>query len=139
MVGKWIPSQYRGVRYREDATRKHGVKADRYFAIRYQSGGKTKEEGVGWASEGVTAAKANETRAMFMQTSAPGCVRSRLPRCGTWRNGCAGKRNAWPSWKSAGAPPLPSSGNRTICLVHCQDSADGGYETGMARKCSSRQ
>lgn len=66
MAGRWIPSQFRGVRYREDATRKHGVKADRYFAIRYKLDGKTKEEGVGWASEGMTAAKANETRAMLM-------------------------------------------------------------------------
>ncbi len=66
MAQNWKPSQFRGVRYREDATRKHGVKADRYFAIRYQLNGKTKEEGIGWASEGMTAAKANEMRAMLM-------------------------------------------------------------------------
>ena len=67
MPGKWIPSQYRGVRYREDDTRKHGVKADRYFSIRYKVDGEGKEEATGWASEGMTAAKSNELRAMLMQ------------------------------------------------------------------------
>lgn len=51
-------SAYPGVRYREHKTRKHGVKPDRYFFIRYKLEGKDKEEGVGWSSEGMTAAKA---------------------------------------------------------------------------------
>lgn len=57
-------STFPGVRYREHATRKHGIKPDRYFFIRYKLAGKDKEEGVGWASEGVTAAKASELLAM---------------------------------------------------------------------------
>ncbi len=52
------------VRYREHATRKHGIKPDRYFFIRYKLTGKDKEEGVGWASEGMTAANASELLAM---------------------------------------------------------------------------
>jgi integrase len=43
-------TNYPGVRYREHSTRKHGLKPDRYFTIRYQRDGKRKEEGLGWAS-----------------------------------------------------------------------------------------
>jgi integrase len=48
---KWISTQYKGVRYREHDSRKHGVKKDRYYAIRYQRDGKRIEEGLGWTSE----------------------------------------------------------------------------------------
>jgi len=51
MSAKWIGTQYKGVRYYEHPTRKHGVKKDRYYAIRYQRDGKRIEEGLGWASE----------------------------------------------------------------------------------------
>jgi Site-specific recombinase XerD len=50
--------KFLGVRYREHATRKHGVKFDRCYSIRYKLNGKDKEEVVGWGSEGVTAEKA---------------------------------------------------------------------------------
>lgn len=68
------------VRYREHATRKHGIKPDRYFFIRYKLTGKDKEEGVGWASEGMTAANASELLAMVKTTFAPGGGLSLLPR-----------------------------------------------------------
>jgi len=58
MSVKWLPSQAKGVRFYQHPTRKHGVRFDRYFAIRYQSGGERKEEGCGWASEGWTLEKA---------------------------------------------------------------------------------
>jgi integrase len=48
---KWISTQYKGVRYREHESRKHGVKKDRYYAIRYQRDGKRIEEGLGWTTE----------------------------------------------------------------------------------------
>ena len=51
MVGKWISTKFKGVRYYEHLTRKHGVKFDRYLAIRYQKDGKRIEEGIGWTSE----------------------------------------------------------------------------------------
>jgi integrase len=54
----YTKSKFPGVRYREHPTRKHGVKPDRYFFIRYKLNGKDKEEAVGWASEGMTEAKA---------------------------------------------------------------------------------
>ena len=47
-----------GIRYREHSDRKHGKQKDKYFTIRYMSGGKRKEEGVGWASEGWSEKKA---------------------------------------------------------------------------------
>lgn len=47
-----------GVRFREHPTRKHGIKPDRYFSIRYYVNGKHVEEGLGWASEGMTETKA---------------------------------------------------------------------------------
>lgn len=49
-----------GVRYREHETRKHGVKPDRYFAIRYRVDGRRIEEGLGWASQGWTLEEARE-------------------------------------------------------------------------------
>ncbi len=58
MAVKWVSSGIPGVRYYKHKSRKHGVKFDRYFAIRYQVDGARKEEGVGWASEGWTAEKA---------------------------------------------------------------------------------
>ncbi|MBI5583494.1 MAG: site-specific integrase [Deltaproteobacteria bacterium] len=47
----WHKTKYPGVRYREHATRKHGIHPDRYFVIRYKQKGVSKEEGLGWASE----------------------------------------------------------------------------------------
>ncbi|HPD60838.1 MAG TPA: site-specific integrase, partial [Thermodesulfobacteriota bacterium] len=51
MSAKWIGTKFKGVRYYEHPTRKHGVKKDRYLAIRYQKDGKRIEEGIGWTSE----------------------------------------------------------------------------------------
>jgi integrase len=57
-MAKWIKTTFPGVRYREHEIRKHGVRRDQYFTIRYKLKGKDKEEGLGWASEDWTAAKA---------------------------------------------------------------------------------
>lgn len=50
-ANKWIGTRFKGVRYYEHPTRKHGVKFDRYLAIRYQKDKKRIEEGIGWTSE----------------------------------------------------------------------------------------
>jgi integrase len=47
-----------GLRYKEHATRKHGLQKDKYFIIRYMVDKKRKEEGLGWLSEGWTEQKA---------------------------------------------------------------------------------
>jgi integrase len=51
----WRKSEFPGVRYYEHDERKHGVRKDRNFYIRYKWQGKTYEEAVGWASQGNTA------------------------------------------------------------------------------------
>ena len=58
MAVTWIKTNFLGVRYREHATRKHGVRPDRCFSIRYKVGGKDREEVAGWASEEMSAEKA---------------------------------------------------------------------------------
>ena len=58
---KRIKTKVQGVRYREHETRKHGLQPDKYFTIRYRVDGKEKEEGLGWASEGWTVARAADT------------------------------------------------------------------------------
>jgi integrase len=51
MTAKWMGTRYKGVRFYEHPTRKHGVTKDKYFSIRYQRNGKRVEEGLGWTSE----------------------------------------------------------------------------------------
>jgi integrase len=51
-------TEFEGVRYREHPTRKHGAMRDRYYSIRYRVDGKRVEEGLGWASKGMTAKNA---------------------------------------------------------------------------------
>lgn len=58
MAVVWNKTNFLGIRYREHATRKHGIRPDRCFSMRYKLGGKDKEEVAGWASEGMTAEKA---------------------------------------------------------------------------------
>lgn len=60
VVGKeeaWVKLDT-GIRCREHLTRKHGVKPDRYFVLRFTVDGKTHQEALGWSSEGMTLAKA---------------------------------------------------------------------------------
>jgi integrase len=58
MAVKWVKTNFPGVRYRKHPIRKKGVNLDQYFTIRYKLKGKDKEEGLGWASQNWTAAKA---------------------------------------------------------------------------------
>ncbi len=68
MAAKWVKSSFPGVRYRLHPSRRHGVKKDRYFTLRYKisvlengiSRKKDIEEGVGWSSDGWTEASAYE-------------------------------------------------------------------------------
>ena len=72
MATKWEKTQYAGVRLRRHENRKHGVKFDQYFSIRYQIDGKPIEEGLGWASEGMTAKKASDIRAELKASAKKG-------------------------------------------------------------------
>ena len=72
MSKKWKASGTRGIRYYEHEKRKHGVKKDRYYAIRYTVDGKQKEEGLGWASEGMTEEKASYERGKLIEARRKG-------------------------------------------------------------------
>ena len=54
-------TKFVGVRYREDPEKRFKGKPDRYYFIRYQKG-KQVEEGVGWASEGMSPQQASNLR-----------------------------------------------------------------------------
>jgi integrase len=69
---QWQSTGFQGVRFYKHPTRKHGVKYDRYFAIRYQYDGKRREEGLGWSSEGWTAEKAFKERAELKEAHKTG-------------------------------------------------------------------
>jgi integrase len=71
-MSQYQSTKFPGVRTREHATRKHGIRPDRYFLIRYQAQGKRKEEGLGWASEGWTAEKAALKLAELKQAAKTG-------------------------------------------------------------------
>jgi integrase len=57
-MSRWHSTEFEGVRYRKHPRRKHGIKQDHYFSIRYRVDGKRTEEGLGWSSKGWTAQKA---------------------------------------------------------------------------------
>jgi site-specific recombinase XerD len=52
MKTQWIQSKkFKGVRWRQHPTRRHGVQFDRYYTIYYQKDGERHEEALGWASD----------------------------------------------------------------------------------------
>lgn len=54
---KWLRLEP-GIRCRQHPTRKYGIKLDMYFVLRFTVDGKPVQEALGWASEGMTLAKA---------------------------------------------------------------------------------
>jgi integrase len=78
MPVEWNSTEYTGVRFYKHKTRKHGVKYDRYFAIRYQKDGKRKEEGLGWSSEGWSAKDAALELAQLKKAAKTGKGLTRL-------------------------------------------------------------
>lgn len=59
MTAKWV-TLAPGIRAREHPTRKHGVRPDRYFTLRFSVDGRQVEEKLGWASDGWTVKRAQE-------------------------------------------------------------------------------
>src|SRR2546423_11385099 len=49
-----------GIRTREHNSRRHGVRLDRYFTLRFSADGRQVEEALGWASDGWTLGRAQE-------------------------------------------------------------------------------
>jgi integrase len=77
-MGTWNSTKHPGVRYREHADRKRGLRRDRYFAIRYQRDGKRIEEGLGWESEGWSEQKAVLELAKLKEAAKTGQGATRL-------------------------------------------------------------
>jgi hypothetical protein len=84
MGTKRYRTNFPGVRYREHPTRRHGVRKDKYFAIRAQVDGQRREGGLGWASrkriaqkaasvlaEGFAAARAERKAAVAVDNLSP--------------------------------------------------------------------
>ena len=61
-----------GIRYREHPARRHGVKPDRYYVIRFGVDGKRFEDACGWASEGWTVAKVEQRRNELRESAKAG-------------------------------------------------------------------
>ncbi|WP_432737444.1 tyrosine-type recombinase/integrase [Maridesulfovibrio sp. FT414] len=61
-ANKFEATKFTGVRCRNHLTRRHGVQPDKYYVIRYKVKGRLKEEGLGWASQGWSPAKAHKVR-----------------------------------------------------------------------------
>lgn len=53
MARQWKKTNHAGLRYFEHDSRKHGKKADRYYAIRFRLDKQLYEYGVGWLSDGI--------------------------------------------------------------------------------------
>jgi integrase len=53
MARQWKKTNHTGLRYFEHETRKHGKKADRYYAVRFRLDGQLYEYGIGWLSDGI--------------------------------------------------------------------------------------
>jgi len=54
---KWKKTKYKGLEYRQHATRKHGIKKDKFYRYRIQVDGVRIRESFGWLSEGWTLEK----------------------------------------------------------------------------------
>jgi integrase len=59
MAAKWI-TVAPGIRCRDHPSRKHGVRPDRYFTLRFSIDGRQVEEALGWASDGWTLQRVQE-------------------------------------------------------------------------------
>jgi len=59
VAGKWT-TVAPGIRVRDHESRRHGVRFDRYFTLRFSVEGRQVEEALGWASEGWSLNKAQE-------------------------------------------------------------------------------
>lgn len=61
-----------GIRARLHPSRKHGVRPDKYFVLRYRASGRQHQEALGWASEGWTLSKAKAELARLKEASRTG-------------------------------------------------------------------
>ncbi len=77
MAYKWKTIEP-GIRTREHETRKNGVRPDTYFTLRFSVNGRQIEEGLGWATQGWTVAKARTELAKLRESHRTGVGESTL-------------------------------------------------------------
>ena len=81
MARQWI-TVAPGIRCRDNPRRKHGVRPDRYFTLRFSTNGRQIEEALGWASQGWTLNRAQEElgklRAAKRTGEGPATLRERV-------------------------------------------------------------
>lgn len=70
-MAEWLRLE-EGIRARLHPERRHGVKPDQYFVLRYVVDGQRKQEALGWASEGWTLAKARAELAKLKEAARTG-------------------------------------------------------------------
>jgi integrase len=87
MASKWV-TIVPGIRARDHQTRRHGVRADRYFTLRFSVDGKQVEEALGWASEGWSRDRAQEELGKLREAKRTGQGPATL------RDGARAKRSA---------------------------------------------
>lgn len=66
-MSEYQKTSFTGVEFREHKTRRHGPRLDRYYSIRYTVKSKVVRECLGWASEGMTPAKASKYRSTLRE------------------------------------------------------------------------
>lgn len=93
-----------------------GIRADRYFFIRYRLEGKTKEEGAGWASEGMTASKAAELLSMLKSNIRSGLRPQSLAEMRGMAEEARQAEEKAARLAAVHPSPLLSSGKRNTCL-----------------------
>jgi len=72
MAKRIYKSAGQGIRYFEHATRKIGIRKDRYYLIRHTVDGRQIEEGLGWASQGWSVKKAQSLLGMLNENKRRG-------------------------------------------------------------------
>ena len=75
-MAKWIKTNFPGIRYKEHATRKHGIMPDKLYAFFYKISGERVDECLGWASEGWTQEKASVERGKLKKSAKKGGPRT---------------------------------------------------------------
>ncbi len=124
MAVKWNSTNFPGVRFYKHDSRKHGVKFDQYFSVRFQVAGRTTEEGLGWASEGMTAEQAYQTRSELKEAARTGKGASSLKQR---RRAKALAEDASPSFDTAAEAFIKH------CTRTLRPKTIRGYKDGLAK------
>lgn len=120
-----------GIRTREHPTRKHGVRRDTYFMLRYTVDGKQRSEGLGWATQGWTLAKAQAELFKLKEAArtgeGPATLAEKREQARRAREAEQNKptvRKLWDFFQQAhaGRPNSPTDASNAKHLAHLMDT-----------------